>query len=379
MQRSLRKWWVRTGLALRQNRGALVFVGAWIVAGAAVLHHQLGLAPLAALAVATCVTKAPGGLPGLYQSFTEVVVFGLVASVVVTNVTKRYRPEETCRALAARSTDHVVVIGYTNLGRRIADMVTAAGQPLVVVEEDATQVAERIRAELPLVVGSAQQREVVAAAGVARAKVVVIATDDLETAAVASRLVRELNAGCELVVRCPDEDVGAVLGKTYRARVVSTSRLAAGFIQSFAVKHRSRAVVVLGTSELGRKTVEALEEKRIACTLAAVTEDPAALLDAGVAAADLIVICDDDLGRNLVRVDRIRDANKRARIVCRAFHEEAAELLARAPFDCLVFSTSKHAAEALARAGALREVGITDVPERVARGLAGVAASVGAA
>ena len=144
-----------------------------------------------------------------------VVVFGVIASLVVTNVTRKYRPEETCRALAQRSR------------------------------------------------------------------------------------------------------VGVVLAKTYRARAVSTSRLAAAFIQGQAQKARARAVVVLGKS--------------------------------------------------LVRVDRIRDLHKRTRIICRAFHDEAAEVLGRPPFDCVVLSTSKYASESLARAGAFRDVGITDVPERVAR------------
>jgi hypothetical protein len=42
-------------------------------------------------------------------------------------------------------------------------------------------------------------------------------------------------------------------------------------------------------------------------------------------------------------------------------------VLGRAPFECVVISTSKLASEALARLGAFREVGITDVPERAAR------------
>jgi hypothetical protein len=36
-------------------------------------------------------------------------------------------------------------------------------------------------------------------------------------------------------------------------------------------------------------------------------------------------------------------------------------------FECIVLSTSKHATESLARAGAFREVGISDVPSRAAR------------
>jgi Trk K+ transport system NAD-binding subunit len=362
MQRRFSKWWVRAGLAIRQNRAALFFIAAWLVANFMVLVRVFGMPKQSAALVAICVTKASGGWPSMYQSFTEVVVFGLVASALVTNVTRRYRPEETCRALAARSDDHVVVIGWTNLGRRVFDLVTAAGKPVVIVEEKADLIAPLVRDERPAVIGSAQERQVLVDASVARARVVVIATDDLETAAVACRLVREMNATCELVVRCPDDDVGAVLAKTYRARAVSTSRMAASFVQSFAAKARAKAVVVLGKNSVADRAAEALTDKRIPFVQADVTEDVAALGKAGVAHADLVVICDDDLGKNLIRVDRIRDINKRTKIICRAFHDEAAEVLGRAPFECVVLSTSKHASEALAKAGAFREVGIDDVP-----------------
>ena len=360
---------VRAGLALRQNRAALLFIVFWLLANYVVFVRSFGLSRTAAALVALCVSKASGGWPSVYQSFTEVVVFGVIASVVVTNVTRKYRPEQTCLALAQRSSGHVVVIGWTNLGRRVADLVTGAGRPVVIVEENASLVAALVNEEHPLVIGSAQERGVLEDAAVRSAKIVVIATDDLETAAVASRLVREVNATCELIIRCPDDDVGAVLAKTYRARSVSTSRLAASFIQGQAVKARARAVVVLGRNNVGERVIEALAEKRIPYSFADVTEDVGKLEAAGVAEADMVIVCDDDLGKNLVRVDRIRDLNKRTRIICRAFHDEAAEVLGRPPFDCVVISTSKYASEALARAGAFREVGITDVPERTTRAL----------
>src|SRR5262249_25183315 len=163
------------------------------------------------------------------------------------------------------------------------------------------------------------------------ARVVVVATDDLESAAVACRLVRELNGSCELVVRCSDEDVGSVLARTYRARSLSTSRLAAAFIQSVAVKLPARKAVVFGKNNVGERASEALAEKRILVTHVESTSDASAMAAAGVGEADLVVLCDDDLGDNLIRVDRIRDLNKRTRIVCRAFHEDAAEVLTRSP------------------------------------------------
>lgn len=75
------------------------------------------------------------------------------------------------------------------------------------------------------------------------------------------------------------------------------------------------------------------------------------------------MLCDDDLGKNLIRVDRIRDLNARTRIICRAFHDDAAAILTRPPFECLVVSSSKLAVESLARGGAFRELQIELTPE----------------
>ena len=158
MQSKVNRFWVRAGLALRQNRSALLFIVAWLLVNYAILVRSFGMSRGDAALVAICATKAAGGWTGFYQSFTEVFVFGLVASLIVTNVTRKYRPEETCRALASRSSGHVVVIGWTNLGRRIADMVTHAGRPVVVVEENPALVTALVQEERPLVIGSGQER-----------------------------------------------------------------------------------------------------------------------------------------------------------------------------------------------------------------------------
>ena len=344
-----KKLYTRLKLAIRQNRAAALFVMAWIAGGALLFARVSRMSPHDALFTATCLAKAAGGWGAIYQSFTEVVVFGAIASVIVTNVTRKYRPEATARALAEGARGHVVVVGWTHLGQRVRELAVASGCEVVVVEDDAEKVAELVREEEPLVIGNARERSVLEAAQVAAAKVVILATDDLEAAAVACRLVRELNDTCELVVRCPDEDVGAVLAKTYRARSLSTSRLAAEFIRSHAVKARAKSALVLGDNNLSARVVEALAEKRIAAATSGSGAD-----------VDLVVLCDDDLGKNLLTVDRIRDVNRRVKIICRAFHDDAAEVLTRDPFSCTVLSTSRHAAESLVRSGVFREMGVVE-------------------
>jgi Trk K+ transport system NAD-binding subunit len=354
----MRRAWIRLTITLRQSFSVIAATLTWLLANALVLAGPLGLAWNDAILVALCIRKTEGAWGRFYTSFTEVVVFGVVASMIVANATRRYRPEATSAALAERASDHLVVIGYTNLGKRVRDMTLAARGTAVVVESDRALVDEIVRAEEPLVLGNGRELITLQAARVERAKIVVVATDDLETVAVACRIVRDLNPRCKLVVRCSDDDVGQLLAKAYEARVLSTSKIAARFILEQAQKAGVRRAVVMGRNNVGKRATEALSGDSITCELIPETDDIEALRKGGIPEADLVVIADDDLGKNLMRVDRVRDLNPNCTIVCRVFHEDAAAILAQRPFRCIVLSTSRLAAETLAAEGILRGVGV---------------------
>jgi Trk K+ transport system NAD-binding subunit len=360
---------LRIAITARQNWAALAFAAAWLAVNGLVFALVLRLpAPEAAL-TALCFHKMEGSWGRFYAAFTELVVFGAVASLIVADATRRYRPEATCAALAARARDHLVVIGLTNLGKRVRAMALEVGATVVVVDENRARVDALIRAEEPLVLGSAREPATLRAARVDRARVVVIAADELEIAAVACSIVRAANPRCKLVVRCPDDDVGQILARAYDARVLSTSRIAARFLLGRAQKAGARRAVVLGENNFGRRVAEVLAGERIACALVPETDDPAALASAGVKDADLIVLADDDLGKNLLRVARIRDLNPDALVACRVFHDDAAQILTKRPFRCLVLSTSRLAAEALAAEGIFRDLGVGSTAKRTTSAL----------
>ncbi|MFT3765551.1 MAG: NAD-binding protein [Minicystis sp.] len=358
-----KRLWLRFAVTLRQSRVALGLTLSWLLANTVVFAALLRLPWKEAALAAVCIQKADGSWGRFYASFTEVVVFGAVASLVVANATRRYRPEATSAALAERASGHLLVIGYTNLGKRLRTLAAEAGATAVVVESDPALVDDLVRAEEPVVLGSARDPGTLAAARVDSAAVVVIATDDLETAAVACRLVRDKNPRCALVVRCFDDDVGQILAKAYDARALSTSKIAARFVLGQAQRAGTRRALVVGRNNVGTRVAESLSADRIACEIIPAAEDVATLQRAGAAEADLIVIADDDLGKNLVRVDRLRDLNPNALVVCRVFHDDAAEILTQRPFRCLVLSTSRLAARMLADEGILRGAGIAKAPD----------------
>jgi Trk K+ transport system NAD-binding subunit len=349
----------RALVALAENAIALLFVASWLSVNALVFAR--GRAPPDVVELVLGIAREESLWGRVYQPFTQVVVFGLVVSLVVTNVTRRHRPASTARLLAGEARDHVVVVGHTHLGERIRDAAIERGIEVVVVDDDEGRISSIVQSESPAILGDPRDADTLSAASIARARCVVVAWDGAEVAAIAARLVRKANPGCELVLRCPDDDVGEVLARTYRARVVSTSRLVARHVLEGATRRGTRRAVIFGDNEIARKTQRALADHAIDARLATLTEEPGALAAAGVERAELVVIADDDLGKNLVRVDRIRDLAPQARIVCRVFHEEAGEILTRAPFRCEVLSSSRLALDALVAQGVLGR------PDRKAR------------
>lgn len=339
----------RALVALGENALALLFVALWLSINALVFAR--GRAPPEIVELVFGIAKEESLWGRIYQPFTQVVVFGLVVSVVVTNVTRRHRPESTARLLAGEARDHVVVVGHTHLGERIREAALERGIDVVVVDDDRERISTVIQAESPAILGDPRDAGTLAAASVARARCVVVAWDGAEVAAIAARHVRAVNPSCELVLRCPDGDVGEVLARTYRARIVSTSRLVAKHVLDGAMKRGTRRAVVLGDNDIAKKTAQSLRDHAIDVKVAPLTEDPEALAAAGVGRADLVLIADDDLGKNLIRVDRIRDLAPQARIVCRAFHEQAGEILTRPPFRCEVLSSSRLALDTLTAEG----------------------------
>lgn len=355
----------RIGIALKQNRLALAFVAAWVLLNAAAFHLVLGQDTGDALLSAACIQHGDGTWAHFYTGFTEVVVFGAVASFVVANVTRHYRPEATCAELARHARDHVLVVGYSHLGERVRELATAAGADVVVVEQDRALAQGLVRDEEPVVFGSMSDAAVLQASGAAHAAVVVVATDDLEEAAIACRVVRAKNPRCELVVRCADDDVGKALARAYGARAVSTTRIAATLIAGRAAKIGSRRAIIVGKNSLASRVSEALSSANVETT---VVQGEAELMAAPLENTQLVVFAEDDLGKNLVYADRVRDVNATVEIIARVFHEDAAQILANAPFRCTLVSTSRLAAQTLVQAGLLKRV--TDPDARSARAAA---------
>src|SRR5262245_27716364 len=100
---------LRLAVTVRQSATPLALAAAWLLANGLVFAFVRGLPWREAALAALCIEKVAGSWGRFYASFTEVVVFGAAASLVVANATRHYRPEAAAAALAERASKHLVV------------------------------------------------------------------------------------------------------------------------------------------------------------------------------------------------------------------------------------------------------------------------------
>jgi monovalent cation:H+ antiporter-2, CPA2 family len=97
--------------------------------------------------------------------------------------------------------DHVIIVGYGLNGRNLANLLRELEQPFVVVEMNGALVREAQKQGIPVIYGDAAYPEIMHAAGVERARAVVIAVSDPISTRYTVRTVRELNPTVYIVAR----------------------------------------------------------------------------------------------------------------------------------------------------------------------------------
>lgn len=97
--------------------------------------------------------------------------------------------------------DHILIVGFGFNGRNLANLLQELGQPFVVVEMNGALVREAQKQGIPVIYGDAAYPEIMQAAGVERARAVVVAVSDPISTRYTVRTVRELNPTVYVVAR----------------------------------------------------------------------------------------------------------------------------------------------------------------------------------
>jgi CPA2 family monovalent cation:H+ antiporter-2 len=100
---------------------------------------------------------------------------------------------------------HVIVCGFGRTGSRVAEFLARENIPFLALDIDPRQIKVAAHEGGRVVFGSADRLEVMQAAGLARARAVVIAYPDIPSAERVLRLVRRLRPDVPIIVRAPDD------------------------------------------------------------------------------------------------------------------------------------------------------------------------------
>jgi CPA2 family monovalent cation:H+ antiporter-2 len=115
---------------------------------------------------------------------------------------------------------HVIICGYGRTGRRIAEFLSDENIPFLALDIDPQQLKRTVPQGGKLAFGSADRSEVLMAAGLSRARALVVAYPDVNSAEHVVRKVRESRATIPVVVRAPDEHDVARLKKAGATEVI---------------------------------------------------------------------------------------------------------------------------------------------------------------
>lgn len=144
-----------------------------------------------------------------------------------------------CTTMAQALSDHIVLVGMGKLGYRTFRLLRRLGERVVVIEMDGqNQFLDEVRAEgSPLLIGDARSDQLLADANIARAKAVVLATNNdlcnLEVALDARRMA----PGIRVVLRMFDQNMADKVAKGFNIHIaMSQSAISAPAFATAAIE-----------------------------------------------------------------------------------------------------------------------------------------------
>ncbi|MFT3847558.1 MAG: cation:proton antiporter [Propionivibrio sp.] len=217
--------------------GAAMRSGLWLCAGGEFGFVLLSDVRASALAPATVVQAVLAAL----------VISMLLAPIIVQHsdrIVMRFAASEwlmrslqltTLAARTMREEKHAVICGFGRSGQYLARFMAHEGVGYVALDLDPDRVREATAAGEHVVYGNATRREMLIAAGIKRASVLVVTFSDLRAAEKVLRQVRDLTPALPVVVRTIDDKDFDMLQRAGAAEVVPASLESSMMLASHAL------------------------------------------------------------------------------------------------------------------------------------------------
>ncbi len=131
---------------------------------------------------------------------------GFVAKRLVPSYTRARQSDlEVIRAEAEASKGHVIVCGFGRSGQNLGWMLEQDGIPYIALDLDPLRVRDARDAGKPVVYGDADRRDVLEAAGLARARALVVSFENVPSALRILEITRHLRPDMPVIVRTRDD------------------------------------------------------------------------------------------------------------------------------------------------------------------------------
>jgi len=142
---------------------------------------------------------------------------------------RRVRRKEWEMAIASTFSRHVVVIGLGHLGFRVMQELVERGQDVVVIEQNPKPnlADEARRLNVPVIQDDGQRQETLAGAAVARARAIVLCTQNDVLNLQIAFMARRLNPDIEVVMRIFDDQFAEEVAQQFGYRAMSATGMAA--------------------------------------------------------------------------------------------------------------------------------------------------------
>ena len=145
-------------------------------------------------------------------------------------------------AMSAELNGHVVICGYGRVGQSIGRFLRREQLRFIALDDDPVRVQEAAAGESNVHYGDSRRGELLAAVGLARARLLVVAVDKTDVAMEVLRAARHLNAQVPILVRTRDDSQHAELKAAGATEVVPE-------LLESSLMLASHALIMLGVPE----------------------------------------------------------------------------------------------------------------------------------
>jgi len=300
---------------------------------------------------------------------SEFIIFGAILSIIATGFFRKHNPKQTSIILAKSRKNHVVIVGYSNLGQHIQKYLDKMGIKWVIIEPNEDLVKHLINKEQAIITRKPKNLEVLVDASIQNAQLVILTENDLETLVLVSGLTRDLNKNCKIVARCFDDSIAKTLEKIFGCQTISTSRYVSEFIFEKIKKLNPKNAIIAGYTNTTKRLIKYFKELGIKYTIIEKDKNKVAdvlnnepiivgdasdkenLTNAGIKNTDVVITLIKDAEEVILISDAVRELNKDCKLFCRFYYEDVGAVLEQPPFNAIVISKAQHTLNKLIEMG----------------------------